>query len=288
VFLIGVRASNAIGINACSSYIPSSPIRGQCDYEKYILPNIYRYSDPFLAPNGLVIIFSPCSSSAECHSWNHETAQFYPVHFDDQAHIRRYPAPEYSPDRKLLPCWSRDHFYIRVWDMRTRRLVFKFPTSRVDRTALSPALIDHSLADRLITLRSKCEVSLTRIWTFCTLRFWVRHTHTWHLYELEQHWHNIPPTFVSESRTSQISLDTSLFCKACEMGQDDEPLFWVPVEHRGNLYVPSPRMVIGALQMNSTILDFSNSSFGRNWTECIDKGWLRELDQKEKEGNLLE
>ena len=72
------------------------------------------------------------------------------------------------------------------------------------------------------------------------------------------------------------------------MGQDDEPLFWVPVENRKDLYVPSSRVVIEGSQI-STILDLSNSRFGRKWTECIDKGWLRELEQKEKEvGNLLE
>jgi len=73
------------------------------------------------------------------------------------------------------------------------------------------------------------------------------------------------------------------------MGQDDEPLFWVPVEHREHLCTLPFKAVIEAPQMNSTILDSSNSRFGRKWTECIDKGLLRELEQKEKEvGNLLE
>jgi len=31
---------------------------------------------------------------------------------------------------------------------------------------------------------------------------------------------------------ADLTLDTSSFCKACEMGQDDEPLFCVLVEHR--------------------------------------------------------
>jgi len=72
------------------------------------------------------------------------------------------------------------------------------------------------------------------------------------------------------------------------IGQDNEPLFWVPIEHRKDVYVQLCRVVIEALQI-STILDFSNSRFGRKWTECIDKAWLRELEKKEKEvGNLLE
>jgi len=38
-------------------------------------------------------------------------------------------------------------------------------------------------------------------------------------------------------------MDMSLYCKACQMDQDDELLFWVPVEHREDLYMPSPRAV---------------------------------------------
>jgi len=72
------------------------------------------------------------------------------------------------------------------------------------------------------------------------------------------------------------------------IGQDDEPLFWVPIEHRKDVYVPPCRVVIKAPEV-PTILDFSNSRLGREWTECIDKEWLRELEEKEKEvGNMLE
>ena len=72
------------------------------------------------------------------------------------------------------------------------------------------------------------------------------------------------------------------------MDQDNELLFWVPVEHRKDVYVPPCRVAIKASQI-STILDLSNSRFGKKWTECIDKEWLRELEKKEKEvGNLLE
>ena len=72
------------------------------------------------------------------------------------------------------------------------------------------------------------------------------------------------------------------------MGQDNEPLFWIPVQHRKDVYVSPPRVVIEAPQI-SAILDFSNSRFGRKWMKCIDKKWLRELEKKEKEvGNLLE
>jgi len=74
------------------------------------------------------------------------------------------------------------------------------------------------------------------------------------------------------------------------MGRDNEPLFWVPVEYRDDLHVqPSYSMAIGASQRKATSMDLSNSRLGRQWTECIDKWWLRELEQKEKDiGNLLE
>ena len=54
------------------------------------------------------------------------------------------------------------------------------------------------------------------------------------------------------------------------MGQDNEPLFWVPIEHRKDVYAPRCRVVIKAPQ-TSIILDLTNSRFGRKWTECIDK-----------------
>jgi len=72
------------------------------------------------------------------------------------------------------------------------------------------------------------------------------------------------------------------------MGQGDEPLFWVPVENRQGLYVPQFKVLIEGPEI-LTMLGFSKSRFGRNWTECIDKEWLKELEQKEKEvGKRLE
>jgi len=63
----------------------------------------------------------------------------------------------------------------------------------------------------------------------------------------------------------------------------------LPVENRQGLYVPPFKALIEGSQISITNLDFYNSRFGRKWTECIDKEWLKELEQKEKEvGNLLE
>ena len=71
--------------------------------------------------------------------------------------------------------------------------------------------------------------------------------------------------------------------------RDNEPLFWVPVEHRKSLCVPPPRVVPETRRLKTTNVDLSNSRLGRKWTECIDKEWLRELERKGKEiGRLLE
>jgi len=52
------------------------------------------------------------------------------------------------------------------------------------------------------------------------------------------------------------------------------------------MFVPRCRVVIKAPEI-STILDMSNSRLGRKWTECINNGWLRELEKKEKEVEKL-
>jgi len=256
-----------------------------------------------LAPNGLTVVIVPYTFSPTCYSWNHETAQFDPVHFDDQKHIRWYHLPRYSSDGKLLACWSHDDSHVRVWDTRTGHLVSKFPTSRVDDIALSPALIDHSLGERLIALRLRREnaiglfdaytghlhtqilgqasayMAFIRYGTALAYYYSTLGLRIWDITDLAaDHWHS----------THGYELMSQAMVDGWVMGQDNEPLFWVPVDHREHLYMPPFRVVIEGSQI-STILDLSNSRLGRKWTECIGKGWLRELEEKEKEiGNLLE
>jgi len=263
-----------------------------------------------LAPDGLTVIIvprSPCPPFLWNHetaqiivplssySWNHDAARFHPVRFDDQVHISQHPPPQYSPDGKLFAC--RSGYHVRVWDTRTGHLVSTFLASKVDVIALSPALT-HSLGERLIALSFECKrvihlfgaytghlhaqilgeiyettafirdgtalanyyyTSGVRIWEIADLT--VEHRHSTHGYEL----------MLRGIRDGWM------------MGQGDEPLFWVPVENRKHLYMPSPRVVIEEPDI-STIMDYSNLRFSRNWTECIDKEWLKELEQKEKEG----
>jgi len=271
-----------------------------------------RNSFPYLAPDGLTVVIVPLSnsSSATCYSWNHNTAQFDPVHFDDQVHIPWDSYPAYSPDGKLFACWSDEDSHVRVWDTRTRQLVFKFPTSEVYDIAFSPALTGHHLGDRLIALRFTHENAIGI--------FDVYHGHlygqilgqanafmafirdgtalayysddiglrTWEIADLTAE----ITSLTAEHRHSTDGLELMMqgMRDGWVMGQDNEPLFWVPIEHRKDVYVPPCRVVIKPPQI-STILDLSNSRFGREWTECIDKEWLRELERREKEvGHLLE
>jgi len=276
------------------------PAGFKCTYSLDL--NANRNSFPYLAPDGLtVVITSP--SSVTCYSWNHNTAQFDPVHFDDQLHICENDSPAYSPDGKLFACWSDKDSRVRVWDAPTRRLVSKFPTSDVYRIALSPALIEQSLGDRLIALRLKHEnairlfnaynghlygqilgqengyLAFIRDGTALAYYYSNIGLRTWEIADLTaEHQH---PTDGHELMM-QGTMDGWV------MGQDSEPLFWVPVEHRKDVYVPRCRVVIKAPQI-STILDMSNSRLGRKWTECVNKEWLRDIKKKEKEvGELLE
>jgi len=299
---VAFQTCNDLVICACDSTLlqvwhRQEPAGFECTYSLDIADNW----EIFLAPDGLTAIVP--HSPPTCYSWNHKTAQFDPVHFDDQVHIHWLSPPAYSPDGKLFAYRSDIDSHIRVWDTRTGHLVSKFPTSEVDAIALSPALTDYSLGERLIALRLRHENAIglfdaytghlhaqilgtaaaymafirdgtalayyspefgLRIWDIADLA--AEHRHSTHGYEL------MPQAMVD----------------GWVMGQDDEPLFWVPVEHREHLRMPPFRVVVEGSQI-STMPDFSRSRLGRKWTECIDEGWLRELEQKEKEvGNLLE
>jgi len=176
--------------------------------------------------------------------------------------------------------------------------------------ALSPALIEHPLGDRLIALRFTHENAIRlfdaynghlygqilgqeNAWMVfirggTALAYYSDDIglRTWEVADLSAEIASL--TAEHQHSTDGLELMMQGMRDGWVMGQDDEPLFWVPIEHRKDVYVPPCRSVIKPLQI-STILDFSNSRLGREWTECIDKEWLRELEKKEKEvGNLLE
>ena len=274
------------------------PADFECTYSLNF--NVDRSSLPYLAPDGLtVVIVSP--SSSMCYSWNHDSAQFDPVHFDDQLHINWSFA--YSPDGNISTCWSSSDSHVRVWDTRTRELVSKFPTSGMYDIALSPALIEHPLGDRLIALRFPRENAI-RLFNAYNGHLYGQILGQEHGYlafirdgtALAYYYSNIGlRTWKIADLTAERQYSTDGheimmqgMMDGWVMGKDNEPLFWVPVEHRKDVYVPRCRVVIKPPQI-STILDMSNSILGRNWTECIDKEWLRDIEKKEKEvGKLLE
>jgi len=254
-----------------------------------------------LAPDGLTVVIV-LYSSAKCYSWDHDTAQFHPIDFVDNP-VYIY-APKYSPDGRLFACWSWDDSHVRVWDTRTGQLVSKFPTSYVDAMALSPTLIEHSPSNRLIAL-----------WFADKNTIHLLDVYTGHLYAKILGRGSADMAFIRDgTKLAQYSRDFGLRIwdithltdehwhsvhgyefMPCEMtdgwvvGRDNQPLFWVPVEHRGNLYVLLPGVVLGIPRKKETVVDLSTSRLGREWTECIDKEWLGEVERKGKEiGNMLE
>jgi len=163
----------------------------------------------------------------------------------------------------------------------------------VDEIALSPARIDHSLGERLIAIRLERENAISlfdaytghlhaqilgQTWAYIAfirdgtaLAYYSYDSglRIWDMVDLTtEHWHS----------THRYELMSQAMVDGWVMGQDNEPLFWVPVDHREHLYMPPFRVVIEGSQI-STILDLSNSRLGRKWTECIGKGWLRELEE---------
>ena len=68
------------------------------------------------------------------------------------------------------------------------------------------------------------------------------------------------------------------------MGQDNELLFWVPLEHRVVLCLPHVEMI----WERPVKVDVFNFKFCFEWTECIDQEWLKGLKERGKRvGKLL-
>ena len=205
------------------------------------------------------------------------------------------------PMGNSLHCHSRKDYNIRVWDTRTGQLCGKpIMSDGVGRMALSPALNDQFLGDRIIAVSHRNTISVFDI-------------HTGHLY-VRFHASAIAisftcvPSMQGGTKLVLYSLDDgqmgvwdlragysdgcSLILKGMKngwmMGQDNAPLFWVPSEHREFLWVSLPKIVIGVPRGKATSLDLSTSRFGNEWTECIDKGWLKALEEKEGKRKMLE
>ena len=257
--------------------------QSECTFSLSI--NIRENSSIYLAPDGLTVIFT---DPVLCYSWNHDTAKFYRIYFTDEAHLGH---PAYSPDGKFFASRSPKDNDIRVWDIGTGQLRGKPITMPgVEAIALSPALNNRS---QLIALR-------------------CRDTHTITLFDVDtgrlhaQCWDSGSFLKFIQDGTKLVSYHPirihdieNLAAKAAGgheavplntrdgwmLGQDDNVLFWVPLEHRQVLCLPHVEMIWD----RPTKLDLSKFRHGSKWTECIDQAWLKGVEEMEKEmGRLLE
>ena len=239
--------------------------------------SLTRCSSILLAPDGMTVIFT---DPVLCYSWDHANARFNCIHFADQVHLG--PLMAYSPDGKLFACRSLADDNVRVWDTRTGQLCGKPITMpHVHKIALSPALNDRSLGDRLIALR--CSDSNT-------IALFDAYTGHWYAQCLDP---GSDMAFIRDG-TKLVSCDpirvhdiVGLTAKhqnaTCgyeprEMrdgwvvGQTNELLFWVPHEHRKVLCLSHVEMIWS----RPTKVDLSRFRYGSKWIECIDQEWLKE------------
>jgi len=253
--------------------------------------NISKYSDILLAPDGLTVIFT---DPVLCYSWDHETAQFDRIHFTDEVY-RGGGYGAYSPDGKLFArCSYKD---IRVWDTRTGQLCGKPITMpRVYAIALSPALNDPSLGDRLIAVYYDPTITLFDVYTgHLYARCWspgwgnvafigdgtklasYRDNHPIRIYDIVG--------LASKHRNAVHGYVPQDMNDGWVVGQDHELLFWVPLEHRQDLCLPHVEVIWG----RPTKVDLSRFRYGSKWTECIDQEWLNKLEESGKRmARLLE
>jgi len=136
--------------------------------------------------------------------------------------------------------------------------------------ALSPTLIEHSPSDRLIALRFKSENTIHLL-----------NVYTGHMYaeilgggspdmvfiqdgtKLAQYSSNFglriwDITHLTDERWHSVHRYEFMPCDITDgwvVGRDDEPLFWVPAEHRGNLYVLLPGVVLGIPGKKETVVN---------------------------------
>jgi len=248
-------------------------------------------SDILLAPDGLTAIFT---NPVLCYSWNHETAQFDRIHFTDEAHLL-WCHGAYSPDGKLFACQPNNDRNVRVWDTRTGQLCCKPITMpRVHAIALSPALNDPSLGDRLIAVYCYPTITLFDVYTgHLYARCWnpwgenvafigdgtkLASYHPIRIYDIVG--------LASKQRNAvhgyqPVPQDMN---DGWVVGQDHELLFWVPLERREDLCLHHEM-----IEERSPKVDLSRFRYGTKWTECIDQGWLKELEESGKRmARLLE
>jgi len=260
----------------------------ECIFSLDIYINHSR-DDPaiLLAPDGLTLI---ATHPTLCYSWNHDTAQFQPFHFADETHLVG-PRMAYSSDGKLVATCSRKEKKVRVWDTRTGQLCCKPITmSDVDMIALSPALNDRFLGDRLIALRcrsiktvSLLDVNAGHLYVrFCdpglSRLVFIRDGTKLVSYDPTRIYDIANLTAKHRNATNWYELVPQDMEDGWMVGEENELLFWVPSEHRRVLCLPHAETVL----WQSTKVDLSHFKFGSKWTKCIDQRWLEKMEEMEQ------
>jgi len=158
--------------------------------------------------------------------------------------------------------------------------------------ALSPALNDQSLGDRLIAINHGNTVTLFDVYTgHLYAQCWnpgrkmnmafigdgakLASYRDYHLIRI----HDIVDLAAKHRNAihgyQPVPQDMN---DGWVVGQDDGLLFWVPLEHRKGLCLPHVEMIWG----RPTKVDLSRFRYSSKWTECIDQGWLKELEENGK------
>jgi len=294
-----------VAFQTCNNLVTCAELEGDDSHERSELLQVWKvkdrsecifsldkYRNIWLAPDGLTFIIRRTNS---CYSWNPNTVQFDRIHFTDEAHLH-WSSSKYSPDGKFFECRSEEDGNIRVWDTRTGQLCGK-PITMSSTIALSPALNNPFLGDRLIAHRYRDTNTIA-----------LFDIHTNHLYA--QFWDpNEGMAFIRDgTRLMSNYPDPNRIYDIADLAakhrnathghqpvprgmrdgwmvsQDDELLFWVPLEHRQVLCLHYVETTWGRPMK----VDLSKFKFGTEWTECIDQEWVKGLERREKRvGKLL-
>jgi len=156
--------------------------------------------------------------------------------------------------------------------------------------ALSPALNDRSLGDRVIAIHHGNTVTLFDVYTgHLYAQCWNPGRHMAFIGDGTKlaSYHGIPPIRIYDIVGLASKHQNAIYGyepiprdeeDGWMVGQDHELLFWVPLEHREVLCLPHIEMIWG----EPTKVDLSMFRYGSKWTECIDQGWLKELEERGK------
>jgi len=151
--------------------------------------------------------------------------------------------------------------------------------------ALSPALIDHHLGDRLIALRFTHGNAIGLFDAYnghlygqilgqeTAWMVFIRDGTALACYSSDiglRTWEIADLTAEHQHPIDGLELMMQGMRDGWVMGQDDEPLFWVPIEHRKDVYAPPCNVMIKASQQSWTFL--TQDSAGSGWNVLTKSG----------------